>query len=163
MRKKIRLLLDSLVSPYDMANIFQVALATGSCKLYLSGKSLNHKHPKVESKLKSWHVKGEADITYFATFDKAANKLHKEGYNLIGTSPSAKKSFYELDLSKNNEIMVFGPESGGLSKEKKKYLDDLVKIPMASDLEFMTLSVAVPIIVYEIFRQRIIEDEALER
>ena len=154
-----RLIFDCLRSPYDFANILQVALATGKCEMHITGNSLHHDHPKVLGKVSSWsksiREKGlpNLEIHYWPTLEDCAKALKAQGIRLIGTSPHVKKSFYQLDLRKDNYAIVFGTESSGLSQEKAALLDEMVNIPMSSDLDFMTLSVVVPIIVYEAIRQ----------
>ena len=53
MKKRIGLLFDCLRAPYGAAHIIQVALAVGNCDLYLSGNSIDLKHKKIVSKIKS--------------------------------------------------------------------------------------------------------------
>jgi tRNA G18 (ribose-2'-O)-methylase SpoU len=156
----IRLVFDCLRSPYDYANIIQVALATGQCEIHITGDSLRHDHPKVISKVRSWSsvIRKEGLpkllIFYYPSLNECVVKLKKQGIRLIGTSPRAKKSFYTLDLSGNDYAIVFGTESSGLSNRKLSSMDEMVKIPMSGAIDFMTLSVCVPIVAYEILRQQ---------
>ncbi|MBU4458515.1 TrmH family RNA methyltransferase [Patescibacteria group bacterium] len=156
----IRLIFDCLRAPYDLANILQVALATGKCEIHITGNSLRHDHRKVLGKVGSWskrvreHGLPNLAIQYWPTLEDCVQTLKAQGIRLIGTSPHAKKSFYELDLSTDNYAFVFGTESSGLSREKAELLDEMVNIPMSSDIDFMTLSVVVPIVVYEAIRQK---------
>lgn len=157
----IRLVYDCLRSPYDLANILQVDLATGACELYITGNSLHHDHHKVSGKVGSWsagirkHGYPESlSIHYYTSLDECANELHQQGVQLIGTSPAATSSFNDLDFTKEDVAIVFGTEVGGLSKEKMRLLDGNVKIPMQDDIDFMTLSVVTPIVVYEALRQQ---------
>jgi len=155
----VRLIFDCLRAPYDWANILQVALATGKCEIHLTGNSLRHDHPKVLGKVGSWSKRIRANglpnlaIHYWPSLQDCAKTLKAQGIRLIGTSPHVKKSFYELDLSRDNYAIVFGPESSGLVREKAALLDEIVSLPMSHDLDFMTLSVVVPIVVYEAVRQ----------
>lgn len=80
--------------------------------------------------------------------------MHDKGIRLIGTSPRATSSLFEVNLSESNFAVVFGTEVGGLSKEKLALMDELVQIPMGDQLDFMTLSVVTPIVVYEILSQQ---------
>ena len=156
----LKLIFDCLRAPYDFANILQVVLATKNCELYITGNSLKHDHPKVLGKVRSWSKKIQKTglpnlpIKYYKSLEECVNELKKKGILIIGTSPYAKKSFYELDFVDDNKAIVFGTESTGLSSQKLTLMDDLVKIPMSDEIDFMTLSVAVPIVVYEIIRQK---------
>jgi len=157
----MRLIYDCLRSPYDIANILQVVLATdGACELHLTGQSLRHDHRKVVGKIGSWSEKirksglPSMSVHYHDSFEKCAEIMHSKGIRLIGTSPQATKSLFDADLSGNDFAVVFGTEVGGLSKPKMALLDDIVQIPMGDQLDFMTLSVITPIVVYEILGQR---------
>lgn len=157
----IRLVFDCLRAPYDFANILQVALAvSGFCEIHVTGNSLRHDHPKIVGKVGSWSSKirengmPELPVYYYDSLDECVAKLKKNGIRLIGTSPHAQKSFYDLDLNKEDYAIVFGTESSGLSHHKTSLMDEMVKTPMSKELDFMTLSVVVPVVVYEAFRQQ---------
>ena len=156
----IRLVFDCLRSPYDYANILQVALATNQCEIHITGNSLRHDHPKVIGKVRSWSSamrKGNLpnpSIYYYPSFNECVAKLKEKGIRLIGTSPHSKNSLYTLDLSGDNYAIVFGTETSGLNNHKAALIDEMVKIPMSEAIDFMTLSVCVPIVAYEILRQQ---------
>lgn len=155
-----RIIFDCLRSPYDFANILQVALATGNCEIHITGNSLKHDHPKVIGKVGSWsrrvREKGltEIPIHYYPSLEECVVKMKSRGIRLIGTSPHAQKLLYDLDLRGDAYAIVFGTESSGLSGVKASLMDEMIKIPMLDNLDFMTLSVAVPVVVYEALRQQ---------
>jgi len=156
----IKLVYDCIRDPYDIANILQVTLAMGNIELYFTGNSIRHDHPKVVSRIGSWSSKirekgyPNFNIHYYKELEDLAKEFKEKKIGLIGTSPSAKKSFYELNLKENNFAVVFGTERSGLSKMKAAFMEELVKVPMNDDIDFMTLSVVTPIIAYEIARQQ---------
>lgn len=156
----LKLVFDCLRSPYDWANILQAIIAVGDCELYITGNSVRHDHPKVVGKVKSWSKKmtkqglSPLKISYFSSFEECVLMLKKKNIKLIGTSSYATKSFYSLDLKDDNFAIVFGTEISGLINKKITLLDDMVKLPMSDDLDFMTLSVAAPVIIYEAKRQK---------
>lgn len=151
--QRIGLLFDCLRAPYDIAHIYQVAVALGNCDLYMSGNSIDPRHKKIISKVQSWGIEEIPSFRKFESLDDAANHLHSEGKYLIGTSPHTNNDIYEYDFTKNNSVIVFGTESSGLTKRKSLLLDDLVKIPMDSRCKFLTLPTAVPVAAYEFYRQ----------
>jgi len=156
----IKLVYDCLRAPYDIANILQVALATGACEIHITGQSLRHDHPKVLGKVGSWsasvrkHGLPNLPIYYYDSLEECAQKLHAKGIRLIGTSPQATKSLFDLDLRGDDYAIVFGTEVGGLSKSKMALMDETVQIPMNGPLDFMTLSVITPAVVYSILKQQ---------
>ena len=54
---------------------------------------------------------------------------------------------------KKDSILVFGTESSGLTYKKSLLLDEMIKIPMEKKCPFLTLTIAVPIVAYEFYRQ----------
>ncbi len=98
-------------------------------------------------------------INYFSSFAECVTKLKKQGVKLIGISPYAEKYFYELGLKNDNFVIVFGVEVSRLVKEKMALLDDIVKLPMSDNLDFMTLSEVAPVMIYEVKRQSLIQSK----
>jgi len=151
--QRIGLLFDCLRAPYDIAHIYQVAAALGNCDLYLTGNSIDPKHKKIISKVRSWGIEKIPEFRKLETLESAILKLHDEGKYLIGTSPHTNNNFYDMDFTKHDSIIVFGTESSGLTRKKSNLLDDLIKIPMSSKCKFLTLPTAVPVVAYEFYRQ----------
>ncbi len=156
----IKLVYDCIMAPSDIANILQVVLALGECELYFTGHCLRHDHSKVIYKINSWsrQIKESGypdfNIHYYPSLDELSDVFKKQNIRLIGTSPHASKSFYELNLAKNDFAILFGNEITGLSKNKLTLVDELVKIPMCANIDFMTLALITPIVAYEIARQQ---------
>ncbi len=153
--KKVELLFDTIRSPYDIAHIIQVANAI-DCIIYTAGKnSIPFNIPKVVNKVKSWNITGNVKEIHYDTFDEAIADLKAKGKYLIGTSGNTNKIFYDLNLSDDKEIVVvFGTETSGLTLEKQKMLDEIVKLPMdKTKVDFLTLPVAVSAIAYELYRK----------
>jgi len=151
--QRIGLLFDCLRAPYDVAHIYQIAIALGNCDLYLSGNSIDPNHKKIVSKTRSWGIEEIPPFRKFESLESAAFQLHNEGKYLIGTSPYTNNDLYDIDFTKHDSVIVFGTESSGLTRGKSKLLDELVKIPMSSYCKFLTLPTAVPVVAYEFYRQ----------
>jgi tRNA (guanosine-2'-O-)-methyltransferase len=77
------------------------------------------------------------------------NKLKKQGYKIVSTTPYAKKTIDELDLSQPIAIMM-GTELTGLSKEALELSDEKVKLPMYGFTESFNISVCAALILSEI-------------
>jgi tRNA(Leu) C34 or U34 (ribose-2'-O)-methylase TrmL len=153
--KKVELLFDNIRSPYDMAHIMQIARSIDAV-VYTSGKnSLTFDIPKVKMKVGSWNIKEGFHEIHYETFEEAVKDLKTKGKFLIGTSGEIDKIFYDVKLPVNQDIViVFGTESSGLTHEKQRLLDEVVKLPMdKSKVDFLTLPVAVSAMAYELYRQ----------
>lgn len=156
----LKIVLDCLKSPYDFANMIQVVLASQACEAHITGNSLHHMHDKIRGKVASWssniRMQGYSDlpIYYHDTLEQCCSDLKAKGLKIIGTSSHATKSFYDLRFADDKTVIVFGTESSGLSRQKITLMDEMVKIPQSNKIDFMTLSIVVPIVVYEYVRQR---------
>ncbi|MCX6803958.1 MAG: hypothetical protein NTY48_05315 [Candidatus Diapherotrites archaeon] len=154
----ILLVFDSIRDPRDAANAIHLGIATG-LGIIFTDSSISPKHYKVINILNSWipefrNTPVLGNFSQNESFDETINSLKKQGFGIIGTSPSSNKSFFSLKLSKGKYAIVFGTETTGLSKEKMNKLDEIVSIPMNSPTKFFTLSVVAPVFAYEILRQK---------
>jgi tRNA(Leu) C34 or U34 (ribose-2'-O)-methylase TrmL len=154
----IIILIDSIKDSRDLAELIQLSLATG-VKLCLTGDSIKYSSFKVLNILNSWNLNFADDIVfenieYFSDYFLKVENLKKENYKLIGTSPNITNSLFVKDYSKNKVVFVFGTEYGGLSKKKMSVLDEIVSIPMKNNIPFFTLKTVVPVVTYEILRQK---------
>lgn len=149
--KRIGLLFDSLRSPYDIANIIQVAIAL-DCDIYTSGSCIDFNNKKIVGKVNSWKATTYPNIIHFDKIEDAINVLHSQGKKVYGTSPHATSDFYEIDAVSEDVVIAFGTESTGLSKHAMEMMDGVTTLPM-QNLGFLTLSVAVSAIAYELNRQ----------
>lgn len=75
--------------------------------------------------------------------------LKGDGYKVLATSPTAKLSIQDVDIS-NKVAIVFGNELHGLSEEAIQQADLKVRIPMFGFTESLNLSVSAAICVSEI-------------
>jgi tRNA(Leu) C34 or U34 (ribose-2'-O)-methylase TrmL len=135
--RKVELLFDIIRSPYDMAHIVQIAESI-DCVVYTSGKnSLSFNIPKVMTKVKSWNIKGDFDAIHYESFEEAIKDLKAKGKYIIGTSGETDKIFYDVKLPTNQDVViVFGTETTGLTREKQRLLDEVVKLPMDRQYHF---------------------------
>lgn len=149
--KRIGLLFDSLRSPYDIANIIQVAIAL-DCDIYTSGSCIDFNNRKIVNKVNSWKTTTYPKITHFDTIEEAIHEFHRQGKKVYGTSPHATSDFYSIDINKENIIIAFGNESKGFSKKAMSLMDDVMLLPM-KNLNFLTLPIAVSAVAFELNRQ----------
>lgn len=150
--KKVELLFDCVRSPYDIAHIIQVANAL-DCNIYTVGNSISFDSPKVKQKVRSWNITGDVNVVHYESFEEAVTDLRKKGRYLVGTSGNVEKSYYDLDFSDKLPVIIFGTESSGLTNVKQSFLDDVVKMPMRDNVDFLTLPVVVSAIAYDLYRQ----------
>ncbi|WXB47380.1 MAG: TrmH family RNA methyltransferase [Candidatus Shikimatogenerans sp. Tmey] len=84
--------------------------------------------------------------------------LKKNKYKLYITNIYKKKSknIYNINYIKNKNIaIVFGSENKGISKNWYKYKHIKINIPTILNINSLNVSIALSIIIYEIYRQNI--------
>jgi hypothetical protein len=158
MNKELILLFDALRDPRDLAEVIHLGLAF-DIKIELTGNSLNPTHVKVINIIDSW-IPGFRDspkldhVSIHSDFEKRINALKKQGNEIIGTSSNAKESLSSTNLSNGKQVIVFGTETSGLSKEKITLMDKMLSIPMKNKTRFFTVRVVAPIFAFEALRQK---------
>lgn len=92
------------------------------------------------------------EVCYHESFNDFINQLDKDA-NLYFLSSRAEKSLYNVEL-KQNDWLIFGQESDGLSDDiKSKFSDQLIKIPFPGKVRSFNLSNAVSMVLGEGLRQ----------
>jgi len=93
-----------------------------------------------------------ADLRSYDNWDDFINKTTPP--NLYTFSTKAKKYYTDINF-KEDDFLVFGPETRGLPQEirEARGMDNCLRLPMLEDSRSMNLSNAVSVIVYEAWRQ----------
>ncbi len=76
----------------------------------------------------------------------------QQGCLLVGTSPSAKTVYHEVEL-RAPLVLFMGWERKGLSVEQQNACDIMVKLPMIGKSDSLNLAVATGVMLYEVLRQ----------
>ena len=83
----------------------------------------------------------------------AIKDIKNNGIKIIGLDGTADKYIYEVN-TKMPLAIIAGSEDEGISNPVIRLVDELVKLPMNSDLESYNVSVATAMALYEVNRQR---------
>ena len=85
---------------------------------------------------------------------KCIEKLKKEGYRIVATTPHTKDSnLQDFDLTKGKTALVFGTEMEGITDIALQEADEYLKIPMYGFTESFNLSVAVAVCLQHLSHQ----------
>jgi len=84
---------------------------------------------------------------------RTLGEMKERELRIVGTSESAPRSLYELDLS-GALAFVLGAEGRGMRQLTARTCDELVHLPMRGAVESLNVSVASGICLYEAARQR---------
>lgn len=153
-------ILDCIRKAQNLGTIMRLMMASNA-KVYLTGDVLKHTHRKVKYQMQKWARLSDydaldtlVDVEYSDTLEELVQDFRAKGYRIIGTSPHAEAIYTDLDYTKDDFVLVFGPEASGLSRQKLEMMDTTVKIPILGDVDSLNLAASVAIIVYEVLRQR---------
>ncbi|MBN2275360.1 MAG: RNA methyltransferase [Bacteroidales bacterium] len=84
----------------------------------------------------------------------ALEKLKKQGYRLVATTPHQKGSMLEdFDLNKGKLALVFGTELEGLTDNASCMADEVLTIPMVGFTESLNISVTAAVILHDLTRR----------
>ena len=145
------LVLDGITDPHNLGACLRVADGAGAHAVIAPkdhAVGINATVAKVAS--------GAAEtVPYFMVTNLARtlNELKERDIRVIGTSDTAERSLYELDL-RGPVAIVLGAEGAGMRQLTGKTCDDLVRLPMLGAVESLNVSVASGVCLYEALRQR---------
>ncbi len=145
------LVLDGVTDPHNLGACLRVADGAGVHAVIApkdNAAGINATVAKVAS--------GAAEtVAYFMVTNLARTlgELKERDIRVVGTSDTATKSLYELDL-KGPVALVLGAEGAGLRQLTARTCDELVRVPMKGAVESLNVSVAAGVCLYEALRQR---------
>lgn len=84
---------------------------------------------------------------------QAINRLHDNGYKVVGASEKGAENYTEIDYTSPVAI-VMGAEDTGLTPEVLRKCDNLGAIPILGKVGSLNVSVACGVMLYEAVRQR---------
>lgn len=144
-------ILDEINDPQNLGSLIRSAEAAGAHGLIIP----KHRSARITGLV--YKVSAGAveylKIAMVVNLVKTLEFLKKLGLWIIGTSPEAKISLYETDLTIPLAIVI-GSEGRGLRPLVRKRSDILVRIPMYGRISSLNASVAGAIVFFEILRQR---------
>jgi len=136
--------------PPNTGNIIRLCANTG-CYLHLIhplGFNLNDKHVKRAGL--DYH--DLTKVIEHATFDEFLQHVHNQ--RIFACSTKGTRCYADVKYQPD-DVLLFGPETKGLSKEILATLpsDHILRIPMQANNRSLNLSNAAAVIVYEAWRQ----------
>jgi len=96
------------------------------------------------------------------SIEEFMDSFRARGYQMVAAMVSARKNYFELDLTKPTVLML-GQEASGLPKEVAGLTDHQISIPMTTMMDSLNVASAASIIVYEAVRQKLAAGGELTR
>ena len=145
------LVLDGITDPHNLGACLRVADGAGAHAVVAPkdhAVGVNATVAKVAS--------GAAETVPYLMVTNLArtlNELKERNIWVVGTSDTATKSLYDVDLTRPLAL-VLGAEGHGMRQLTAKTCDELVRLPMKGAVESLNVSVAAGVCLYEAVRQR---------
>jgi len=142
--------LDQVHSPGNLGTILRTGDAVGASGLILIGDSVDPYDPAC---VRATMGAIFAQRLVRATAGEFAAWKQGSGCRLVGTSPHAAHDYRAVTYPAQT-VLFMGGEKKGLSEERQRLCDDLVRIPMVGRGDSLNLAIATGVLLYEVFNQR---------
>lgn len=149
--KPLLLILDGVQDPHNLGACLRSAAAAGATAVIVPkdrAATLTPTARKVAA--------GGAErvpLVRVTNLARCMKDLQDAGIWIVGLAGEAEASLYSVDL-KGPMAIAMGGEGDGLRRLTREHCDYLAKIPMASGMESLNVSVAAGISLFEAVRQR---------
>lgn len=142
--------LDQVQSPGNLGTILRTGDAVGASGLILIGDAVDPYDPAcVRATMGAIFAQRLIRVSpgEFAAWKGRAPGL------LVGTSPRAKDDYRRVSYPAGT-VLFMGGEKKGLSEDRQRLCDKMVRIPMVGSGDSLNLAIATGVILYEVFHQR---------
>ncbi|MFY0609772.1 MAG: RNA methyltransferase [Candidatus Atelocyanobacterium thalassa] len=148
---KLGLILERLQDPGNLGTIIRTAVATNVDSIWLSDDSVNIDNPKViRASAGAWF---KAPLVVTSNLKDIVMNYKHQGVNIVATSPSAKETYWNLNLTQPT-IILLGNEGSGLSQTLVNMVDKIIKVPLEQSVESLNVAITTALILYEAKRQK---------
>ena len=142
--------LDEVHSPGNLGTILRTGDAVGASGLILIGDAVDPYDPAcVRATMGAIFAQR---LVRVSPRDFAAWK-RRAGFHLVGTSPHAALDYQAVSYPAGT-VLLMGGERKGLSEDRQRLCDDLVRLPMVGQSDSLNLAVATGVLLYEVFSRR---------
>ncbi len=143
------LFLDRLQDPGNMGTLFRTARATGLFSLVTSPDTVSCFNSKV--------VRASVASLYSVPFIQGIRleELRDRGYGVWGAVPAGGRVLYQAQFEPASAFVI-GNEGAGLDPSLLAAADSRLTIPMQHESESLNAGVAGSLIMYEVYRQRML-------
>jgi TrmH family RNA methyltransferase len=142
-----RILLDGVQDPGNLGSLLRTAAAAGATSAHLTKGCADPWSPKA--------LRGGMGAQFILPLRERVELTSAlAGFcgAVIATSPHARESIFEVDLS-GPVAMIFGSEGRGLGEDEQALATQLVHIPMAENVESLNVAAAAAVCCFERLRQ----------
>jgi 23S rRNA (guanosine2251-2'-O)-methyltransferase len=146
------LLLDQVTDPRNVGAILRSAAAFGAACVIVQDR-----HAPPESAAMARAASGALETVPLlreVNLSRALLWLQRQGFWTIGLSGDAPRTLAEALPRDRRVALVLGAEDTGLRRLQRETCDELVRLPIAPEMESLNVSAAAAVALYEIARGR---------
>ncbi|MBC8046953.1 MAG: 23S rRNA (guanosine(2251)-2'-O)-methyltransferase RlmB [Fimbriimonadaceae bacterium] len=148
-------LLDGITDVRNFGAIARTAYAAGAHAIILAE---NDAAPvNAEAMKTSAGALSKLPVCREKNFNHTLEYLKLNGLQILGADSKAEKMCFEIDFTLP-VVIILGSEDIGISPSVKKYIATTIKLPMQNNFDSYNVSVAAGMLLYEIMRQRLIDN-----
>ena len=145
------LLLDGITDTRNFGSIIRTSLAAKISGIIISE---NNSAPINSDVIKtSSGAAFKIPIAKVNNLKDAIIHLNSLNINIYSLSEKAERNIYDIDYNQSIGL-ILGSENKGISKGIMKMSNDVIKIPISSQIDSLNVSVAFSAVIFEINRQR---------
>jgi len=149
--KPLLLILDGVQDPHNLGACLRSAAAAGATAVIVPKDRAATLTPTAR-KVAACGAE-RVPLVRVTNLARCMKDLQDAGIWIVGLAGEAESSLYSVDL-KGPMAIAMGGEGEGLRRLTREHCDYLAKIPMASGMESLNVSVAAGISLFEAVRQR---------
>jgi len=150
-RQPLFLILDRVTDVRNVGSIARTAECAGVDGLIIPARG--------SAQINSDAIKTSAGALYKLPVVRSQNLkdsimfLKNSGLTIIAATEKTEKEYTMVDFNRP-VALIMGSEGEGISEEYLKLTDEVIRIPLAGEIESLNVSVATGIILFETLRQR---------
>jgi TrmH family RNA methyltransferase len=146
----LMVVLENVEKPGNLGAIIRTSSAAGVTAIIVNNNQTDVYNPNV-IRASEGNVFSQKIIR--ASIEKTVEWLKNNKIKSFGAVTRTPKKYTDVDL-KGRVAIVLGSEAQGISSEWLEKINQLINIPMLSDIDSLNVSVAGAVILYESLRQR---------
>jgi 23S rRNA (guanosine2251-2'-O)-methyltransferase len=150
------LVLDGVLDPRNLGALLRTAEAVGVGGVILPQRRSASLSPLVEKVAAG--ATASVPICQVSNLARSLDVIRESGYWIVGLSPDATQSLYDLRLSSKIALLL-GSEGEGLRYLTRQKCDTLIAIPMRGKIKSLNVAVAGAVTLYELLRRTLSRDE----
>jgi 23S rRNA (guanosine2251-2'-O)-methyltransferase len=150
------LVLDGILDPRNLGALLRTAEAVGVGGVILPRRRSASLSPLVEKVAAG--ATASVPLCQVGNLARSLDVIRESGYWIVGLSPDATQSLYDLRLS-SKVALLLGGEGEGLRYLTRQKCDTLIAIPMHGKIKSLNVAVAGAVTLYELLRRKVYGEE----